>query len=132
MPTPINPKDNLNPPPPASKAAQSTNNNIAMLAYLYDNTAFDLQKALASQEILVTDERIKSKVRWLGEIAKSLSLVYQIESMRATPKENSLALPSKNVVAVDPALKKANSRKNFNPNAPQNLGQFPSPGGWTP
>jgi hypothetical protein len=103
-----------------------------MLAYLYDNTAFDLQKALASQEILVTDERIKSKVRWLGDIAKTLSLVYQIESMRATPKENSLALPSKNVVAVDPALKKANSRKDFNPNMPQNLGQFPSPGGWTP
>jgi hypothetical protein len=132
MPTPINPKDNLNPPPNAGAAKQNANNNISMLAYLYDNTAFDLQKALASQEILVTDERIKSKVRWLGDIAKTLSLVYQIESMRATPKENSLALPSKNVVAVDPALKKANSRKDFNPNMPQNLGQFPSPGGWTP
>jgi len=136
MPTPVNPQDNAAAAAnTASKRAaqEQANKNIAMLAYLYDNTAFDLQKALASQEILLTDEKIKSKVRWLGEIAKTLSLVYQIESMRAKPKDNSLSLPGENVSQVDPALMKAQAKQNaFNPNASQNLGKFPSPGGWRP
>ena len=133
MPTPVNPQDNLNAANEARTAQEKANKNISMLAYLYDNTAYDLQTALASQEILLTDEKIKSKVRWLGEIAKTVSLVYQIESMRAKPKDNTLSLPGENVSQVDPALIKAQSKQNtFNPNTPQNLGKFPSPGGWQP
>lgn len=129
MATPINPQDAAKTTPGPSP--MPGNKNIEMLAYLYDNTAHDLDKALRSGVVLLSDEKIKNQVRWLGDIAKTLSLVYQIESMRAKPKENSLALPAEKVNAVDPALKKAQS-KQFNPNAPQNLGQYPSPGGWRP
>lgn len=136
MPTPINPQDNLNKKAaPEKDAAQQANDrankNVSMLAYLYDNTANDLYKAIKSQDILLTDPKIKDRVRWLGEIAKTLSLVYQIESMRAKPKENSLTLPGENIAQVDPALRKANAKQGQHSQArqPQDLSQF---GGWTP
>ena len=132
MPTPIDPKENFNTANAAKTAKEQANKNIAMLAYLYDNTANDLHKALSSKEILLNDSKIKDKVTWLGEIAKTLSLVYQLESMRSRPKENSLVMPQENIVPIDPALQKAQSQQNFPGSRPNNLGQFPSPGGWQP
>ncbi len=134
MSTPINPKEQFDKTNPPKTTQEQANKNVSMLAYLYDNTASDLYNAIRSQNILLTDSKIKDKVVWLGEIAKTLSLVYQLESMRAKPKENSLALPGENIATVDPALQKAQSKQNHNPNMnrPQNLSQFPSPGGWTP
>lgn len=109
------------------------NKNIVTLARLYDSTANDLQNALATNSITLNDLRIVDKVKWLGEIAKTLSLVYQIETMRAksTNKESNLALPEEQIVE-DPALKKA-QKGQFKPNnTPTDLQQFNSPGGWTP
>ena len=131
MATPVNPQDNLNKANAPKDATERANKNVSMLAYLYDNTANDLYKAIKSQEILLTDPKIKDRVMWLGEIAKTLSLVYQIESMRAKPKENSLALPSENIAQVDPALQKAKAKQGQHSQTrqPQDLTQF---GGWTP
>ena len=41
---------------------QQTNANIAAIAYLYDNTAFDLVKAITSGQVLLSDEKIKNQV----------------------------------------------------------------------
>jgi len=111
------------------------NKNIAMLARLYDSTANDLYSALASEKITLTDPRIVDRVKWLGEVAKTLSLVYQIESMRAKTnnKDANLALPDEQIVE-DPAIKKAQKTQSvFNPNnTAVDLSKFRSPGGWTP
>ena len=111
---------------------QQTNANIAALAYLYDNTAFDLVKAITSGQVLLSDEKIKNQVRWLGEIANTLSLVYQVESMRSKPKEDSLGIPAPKVNSIDPALKKSQQTQSgfINPNQPNSMSQFP--GNWRP
>lgn len=109
------------------------NKNIIMLARLYDSTANDLQNALASEKISLNDSRIVEKVKWLGEIAKTLSVVYQLETMRAknTNKDTSLSLPEEKFVE-DPALKRA-QKDLFKANNTQNdLSSFRSPGGWKP
>jgi len=104
--------------------------NLYVLAQLYDSTAADLLAALATKSISFTDERIKNKVKWLGDIAKTLSLVYQIETMRTMPKDGSLALPQEEVV-VDPALQKALEHQfpGHQAGSGPGLGQFP---GWKP
>lgn len=111
------------------------NKNIIMLARLYDSTSKDLENALAAQTISLNDSRIVDKVKWLGEIAKTLSLVYQIESMRvkSTNKDASkdLTLPEEQVVE-DPALKKAQKGQFKANNTSTDLDQFKSPGGWKP
>ena len=104
--------------------------NVAMITMLYDSAALDLQSALATKKVSLTDERIKNKVIWLGEVAKTLSNVYQVESMRSKA-----ALPPQQKV-VDYALLEAQKNKLGHPGIggqpPGHLGQFPSPGGWTP
>jgi len=113
-----------------SQNQTNPNKNIVMLARLYDSTAADLHAALATKQVAFTDDRIKNKVQWLGDIARTLSLVYQIETMRAKPKEgDSVTLPEEKVV-IDPVLQKA--QQNLRGPGSGNLGQFPSPGGWTP
>lgn len=130
MATPINPQDNLN--KPNVTASENANKNLAMLAYLYDHTSHDLYQALSSQKILLTDEKIKDRVKWLGEIAKTLSLVYQVESMRAKPKDNSLGMPEEKAVQADPAFTNSQNKSFQTESRPQNLEQFRSPGGWKP
>jgi hypothetical protein len=110
------------------------NKNITMLAQLYDNAAFDLQSALKSEKVTFNDPRIADKVKWLGEVAKTLSLVYQIESMRAkSANKEALALPDEQVVE-DPVIKRAQKgQPQFKPNNTTNdLQGFRSPGGWVP
>jgi hypothetical protein len=110
------------------------NKNVLALAKLYDATAQGLRETLASQEIMYNDERIKERVRWLGDIAKTLSLVVQIENLRS--RENKSVedtLPPEETSVEDPALKKAQQKQNtFNPGNPnQDLGSFPG-GNWKP
>jgi len=109
------------------------NTNILMLSLLYDSAASDLQGALATKKITLTDERIKGKVRWLGDVANALSLVYQVELMRIRPKEGAPALPAALANVVDPALIESQKNKLGHPGIPgPGLGQYPSPGGWRP
>ncbi len=103
------------------------NRNIFMLTRLYDATAQGLQDALSGENIMFNDERIKERVRWLGDIAKTLSLVYQIETMRTKDKE--VNLPKEEIVK-DPAVEKA-KKNQFNIGDPnQDLSQFGN--GWQP
>lgn len=110
------------------------NNVVIVLARLYDATAHELQQALMSQTITFNDSRIKDKVIWLGEIAKTLSLVYQIENLRAKAKDSkgAVELPPEKVVQ-DPALKKAKnvggSGQFSQGNSESDLSQF---GNWSP
>lgn len=110
--------------------------NILMLSLLYDSAASDLQAALATKKITLTDERIKGKVKWLGEVANTLSVVYQVELMRMRPKEGAPALPAALVNVVDPALVESQKNKLGHPGIPgmsgPGLDQYPSPGGWRP
>ena len=110
------------------------NENILVLARLYDATAQGLRDALATQDIMFNDERIKERVRWLGDIAKTLSLVVQIEKLRAKETSDvSELLPPQEPIVEDPAVKKAQRRQNtFNPgNSGQDLNNL-SGGGWKP
>ena len=116
-------------------APQQVPTNVMMLTVLYDSAASDLQTALATHKISFTDERIKGKVQWLGDVAKSLSLVYQVEMMRSRAREGGPVLPAAQKV-VDPALVEAQKNKLGHSGIPGNQGGnlsgFPSPGGWRP
>jgi hypothetical protein len=132
------PTPNLNPNPtqPTQPNPQpQVPTNVLMLTMLYDSSAADLQTALATHKISFTDERIKGKVQWLGEVAKALSLVYQVEMMRNRSREGGPVLPAAQKI-VDPALVEAQKNKLGHPGhpgqTPGNLGGFPSPGGWRP
>lgn len=111
------------------------NKNVSMLAKLYDSTSSDLLAALASERFTLNDPRIVDKVKLLGEIAKTLSLVYQIESMRAKSnnKDANIILPDEQIVE-DPAIKRAQkAQPQFKPNnTTTDLSGFRSPGGWVP
>lgn len=127
--SPNKPNKPNNPPPKVPT-------NVMMLTLLYDSASADLQTALATHKISFTDERIKSKVQWVGDVAKTLSLVYQVEMMRSHAREGGPVLPAAQKV-IDPALAEAQKNKMGQhgiPNIGQggNLGGFPSPGGWTP
>lgn len=103
-----------------------SSNTIIILAKLYDATCKELQEALASQTIIFNDNRIKDKVVWLGEIAKTLSLVSQIEKLRGS-SSNSVEVPPEQQAVEDPAVAKA-KKGQFKPNV-QGLGNFE---GWKP
>lgn len=104
------------------------NANIINLAKLYDCIAKELANTMDNQEMAISynDERLKSKVRWLGDIAKTLSLVYQIEKLRAKPGADA-EIPAEQD-SEDPAAKRAQGAPNQKP--PISPG-FPE-GGWTP
>ena len=106
-------------------------NTLMLLARLYDATSQELEKALASQTITFNDPRIKEKVTYLGDIAKTISLVYQIETLRSKKDSSAIQLPKEQPIE-DPAVKKANAiQKQFQQGASnQNLDAFG--GGWKP
>jgi hypothetical protein len=106
------------------------NKNIMLLARLYDAAAHELHKALAAQTVTYNDPRIRDKVVWLGDIAKTLSLVYQIETLRTKNQQGTaIELPEQQKVE-DPAVKKAQQNQ-FNPGNPaEDLDSFG--GGWKP
>lgn len=115
------------------------NKNIIMVARLYDSFANDLHTILASEKITLNDPRIVDKIKLLGEIARTFSAVYQLESMRAKPTtkdgkdvKEALPLPEEKIIE-DPALKKSQKGQQFKPNnTPNDLSGFRSPGGWVP
>jgi len=118
------------PQPQPQPQPQQLPTNVVMLTMLYDSAALDLRNAIATKKVSLTDERIKSKVTWLGEVASALSNVYQVEAMRTKA-----ALPAEQKV-IDHALVEAQKNKLGHPGIggqpPGHLGQFPSPGGWRP
>lgn len=98
------------------------------------DSAGDLLNALNSEKFTLNNARIVEKIKALGEIAKTLSLVYQIESMRAKAvnKDANLLLPEEQLVE-DPAIKRAQkAQPQFKPGSPNDLTGFRSPGGWVP
>ena len=115
------------------------NRNIVNLARLYDCISKELHDIVNTSGISFNDTRIKDKVAWLGEITKTLSLVYQIESMRVKTgnKDTVVNLPAEENV-IDTGLKKSITGKlNVVPyttggdqNNPGDLPHFP--GGWRP
>ena len=102
------------------------NINVINLAKLYDCVARELNDAMSNQKIAISynDDRLKTKVKWLGEIAKTLSLVYQIEKLRAKPGTEA-QMPEVQE-GEDPALKRAQGQQKGTTN------QQPFDGGWTP
>lgn len=115
-----------------------SNRNIINLARLYDCIAKELHDAIATGAVSFNDNRIKDKVAWLGQIAKTLSLVYQIEQLRAKPagKEAGVNLPAEENVE-DPAAKRAHHGKMqaqpFTAGGQPHGNDIPHfPGKWTP
>lgn len=101
---------------------------LESLAILYDRTSYELREVVSlaaggNATVPLHSDQMQNKVKWLGEIAKTLSLVYQLEKLRSntTPEE----MPDENIVE-DPALK--NVKKNP-ANVTQDLSQFT---GWKP
>lgn len=104
---------------------------LSALALLYDRTAHELRNVIAQAAggktaIPLHGEQMQKKVQWLGEIAKTLSLVYQIEKLRnpASAAEEAGMPPEK--IIDDPSMK---NTKNNQPNVNQDLSQFQ---GWQP
>jgi len=103
---------------------------LESLAILYDRTAHELREVVTAaagggSSIPLHSEAMQNKVRWLGEISKTLSLVYQLEKLRAKDAEVAEGLPAEKVVE-DPAMKQA---KKNQPGVNQDLSQF---SGWKP
>ena len=103
------------------------NRNIVNLARLYDCIAKELDNTMSNTEMAISynDERLKTKVRWLGDIAKTLSLVYQIEKLRAKPGAESVMPEQQD--SEDPATKQAQGGNDTKQTPPEGF-----PGGWTP
>jgi len=102
---------------------------LEALALLYDRTAHELREVVSAaaggaSNVPLHSEQMQSKVKWLGDIAKTLSLVYQVEKLRANSEENR-PMPQEKIID-DPAAKKANNAPS---NVSQDVSQFP---GWKP
>lgn len=85
--------------------------DIKNLAHVYDVVANEINDLMATGQISVFDNRLKEKINWLHDVAKALSLVYQIEKLRGS---QDISLPPASSDAKDTiqAPKKAQQRPN--------------------
>ena len=95
-------------------------NIMSALAKLYYGVSNEVSTVIASGKIAYNDVQLKEKIRWLGDISKTLSLVYQIEKLRSKEQTNPDIPEVKDT--EDPVLKNVDKGS-----APDPLGP-----GWSP
>ena len=74
-----------------------SNRNLTNLAMLYDFASQELDKVLHAG-VPLEDIGIRKKLSFVHEVAKAMSLVYQIENLRQSQSEDKVGLPEERVV----------------------------------
>jgi len=98
----------------------SGSNILPALAKLYYGVSNEVSSVKKKKKIAYNDVQLKEKIRWLGDISKTISLVYQIEKLRSKDQKSPEMPEIKDT--KDPKLKDVDEG-----NAPGTFGP-----GWSP